>query len=443
MSKMRWWISWLVLVAVAVPLAAAGTAQATLPADQMLLRYVATPDPSFAWTKGPVQQSAQGTVSDLVVTSQTWRGITWRHLVRVFQPKEVAYPGWMALLIAGGSGEPKPGQARGDDALGFVFAREMKAPVAVLSQVPNQPLFGGMTEDAIISYTYQQFIRDGDPTWPLLFPMVKSAVRTMDALQAFSRQGGCPPVSKFMVMGASKRGWTTWLTSVVDKQRVKAIAPMVIDTLNFPAQFRRAVELWGHYSEQVTDYSDKGLTEVFDQPRGRTVWASVDPYTFRQQLVLPKLLVLGANDPYWPTDALNLYWDGLLAPKYVLYAPNSGHGLDDRERVISTICAFFRTVAGGKRMPAMSWERQVSGDQVTLTIKAPAAKGARAWVIKSDDLDFRPDKWESVPMTGSAGTFRVTLARPAGQNLAAYGEADFAADGKPYTLSTQNVILSK
>jgi PhoPQ-activated pathogenicity-related protein len=431
-----------ILVLSVVGSSAAAPPKALAP-DQMLLSYVKAPDTSFKWEKGPVAQLEGVTTYDIVLTSQTWRGITWQHLLRIYRPPDAKYPGWMTLFIVGGSGKPKPGEHGGDDMLGVVFAKAMQAPVAVLSQVPNQPLFGNLVEDQIISYTFQQFIKDGDPTWPLLFPMTKSAVRAMDALQAYAKQEWQQDIARFMVMGASKRGWTTWLTAVADPERVKAIAPMVIDTLNFPAQFPYEKQLWGHYSEEVTDYTSKGLTEVFNNPRGRAVWESVDPYTFRKQLTLPKLIVLGANDPYWPTGALNLYWDGLVGPKDILYAPNSGHGLDDRQRVFNAVSAFFRSEAAGRPMPEMSWSSKEKDGALALTITAPAAKGAQAWVVESDNLDFRPHTWKSTPMTGSGGVFTITVQRPADKNIAVYGEADFEADGSPYTLSTQMTIVKK
>jgi PhoPQ-activated pathogenicity-related protein len=76
--------------------------------------------------------------------------------------------------------------------------------------------------------------------------MVKSAVRAMDAATEFlaSEAGGKVAVKSFVVVGGSKRGWTTWLTGAVDK-RVSAIVPIVIDVVNVRASMMNHYAAYG------------------------------------------------------------------------------------------------------------------------------------------------------------------------------------------------------
>ena len=98
----------------------------------------------------------------------------------------------------------------------------------------------------------------------------------------------------------------------------------------------------------------------------------VDPYTYRDRLTKPKLLINGTNDRYWTLDALDLYWDGLKGPKYLVELPNAGHGLDqNRDWAINGIGAFFRQVVTGRPMPRLSWDFAADEQgEATLTIHA-------------------------------------------------------------------------
>src|SRR5690348_15601678 len=107
--------------------------------------------------------------------------------------------------------------------------------------------------------------------------MVKSAVRGMDTEEAFALKQFGVKIERFVVSGASKRGWTTWLTAAVDP-RVKGIAPMVIDTLNMKAQTQWAEQMYGRQSEEIKDYVELHLTERLDDQATTQLRSWIDPY---------------------------------------------------------------------------------------------------------------------------------------------------------------------
>jgi PhoPQ-activated pathogenicity-related protein len=311
------------------------------------------------------------------------------------------------------------------------------APVAILFNIPNQPLFDGKTEDELIAHTFEEYLKSGDDTWPLLFPMTKSAVKAMDALQALSEQEWKSRIDGFVVTGASKRGWTTWLTAAVDP-RVRGIAPMVFDNLNFDAQMPRQLALWGKYSEQIEEYSRRGLQAQMSSERGKLLTRMVDPWFYRERLTIPKLLINGSNDRYWATDATNLYWNDLKGENRLRVMPNAGHGLEgDRLGMFGTIAAFCRGVAEGNKLPAVVNPAELKDGQqrVRVTVDAPV-KAVRLWVAQSATRDFREAKWEARPMRQEGEAYLAELPVPATGGIAWFAEAEIAGELGSYALST-------
>lgn len=396
-----------------------------------LFRYVLRPEPKWGWSRNAEFRHGGRRIYDLRLVSQVWEGIPWRHTVRLILPPRPIYRHISLLYITGG--EPN----EEDTELLSTVSLMMQAPAAVLYNIPNQPLFGGLKEDDLIAHTFVKFLETGDDTWPLLLPMTKSAVKAMDALQQFCRDELGLNLREFVVCGGSKRGWTTWLTAVVD-DRVRGIAPFSYDNLNIPAQMRHQIEVWGRYSEQIEPYVKRGLLEQLDSERGRRLVRIVDPYFYLDRLKAPKLIVVGTNDRYWTLDALNLYWADLPGEKWVLYVPNSGHGLEDRKRVLSTLVAFFHHVAGGLRLPEFRWKHEDADGKAVLRLWAdPPPKRARLWVAVSKSLDFREARWKSFPMRRAGGGWLIgEVGRPKGANLALFGEAEFKVSLMSYNLST-------
>jgi PhoPQ-activated pathogenicity-related protein len=429
--------------------------------------YVKKPDPAFAWSEVGSGSTPAGTYTELKLTSQVWKGITWTHSVFVYEPAKVPVTDAMLLFITGKDNGEKPGLD--DHKMAFGLAQACGARVAVLYQVPNQPLLDGKEEDELIAETFVRYLHSGDEEWPLLFPMVKSAVRAMDAVQAWAKGRG-KLAARFVVSGASKRGWTTWLTGAVDDRAI-AIAPMVIVMLNLGKQGPNQLKVWGQYSEQIHDYVERGLMEKVQTPSGTKLWRMVDPYTYRDRLTKPKFLINGTNDAYWTLDAIDLFWGGLQGPKYLVELPNAGHGLDqNRDWAINGLGAFFRHVVTGRSMPVLKWNFEVAkGGESTLTIHAsPNPRAARLWTAESASRDFREARWESTPLgsgelpkelkeavaqvekqqpavrtspyvntfTNTAWSITARFAPRAGSRTAVFADVEYEVDGLPYHLTT-------
>lgn len=398
-----------------------------------LFDYVGTPDKTFKWRRGDTITEQGVACIDLLLTSQSWKGLPWTHQMEVFVPDRITDPGLVTIYVTAGW---RPVETE----MGRFLAAATNSVYVCLYDVPNQPLLGGLVEDALIAHTFVRYLDTLDPTWPLLLPMVKSVVRAMDALQQLGAKAGFS-AERFLISGASKRGWTSWLTATADA-RVTAIAPMVYDNLHIPAQLKHQMKTAGAYSDRIDDYTAAGLPERQRTPEGRHLAQIVDPYTYRERLTLPKLLIHGANDPYWMTDATNLYWNDLIGPKSLLYMPNIGHSLIDTDRLYGALAAFIRAQAGGKNLPILSWFCEPTEQGVRAGVSADAsATGARFWMARAAGRDFREAAWSEITGTASGeGSWTVSVSLPDEGGSALFAEVDFAGDPGRFRLSTPMYI---
>jgi PhoPQ-activated pathogenicity-related protein len=298
-----------------------------------------------------------------------------------------------------------------------------------------------LTEDKLIAHTFDRYLATGDSEWPLLLPMVKSVVRALDASsEAAAREWGAP-LDRFTVTGGSKRGWTTWLTAAVDP-RVTAIAPIVIDALNMQRHFPHQTEVWGAPSEAIRPYTDLGLTDILGSDAGEPLRQIVDPYSYRAALTQPKLIVLATNDEYFPPDSANLYWDGLPAPKYLLYVPNEPHSISHMGPFVRGLRALHAAADGGPALPQLEWEYQWQDQQLVLCVRStqPGAGSLKLWRASSDGRDLRSAKWATAVETKGAAA-RFVVPRPASGYVAAFVEAGFGHALKAFALSTNLAVL--
>lgn len=418
-------------------------AQNAITPSTALQSYLHNGDASFAWEVKETWDAGNAKAYVLLLTSQTWRNIVWKHQLTVFVPNENNYDGALLFITGGSVKNGMPNWSGRDDKLHASMSQvavKNKAIVAVLRQTPNQPLFDDLTEDALISFTLHNFKKDGDYSWPLLFPMVKSAVRAMDAVQEFSKKELNKPVNRFVVTGASKRGWTTWLTGANDK-RAQAIAPMVIDILNMPVSLDYQIRALGGYSIQIEDYVKLGIPQTAKTESGAAVTTMVDPYSYRKTLIMPKLIFMGTNDEYWVVDNIKNYLDSIPGKNLLHYVPNAGHDLGGGKQATEALSAFFGTTLQGAAYPACEWTTTVSKKNVKLNIKATKDEltDVIIWHADSPDTDFRNDKWTSSDLKISGkNKIKVTEPLPASGFRAFYVDLKYKdINGGTYTVSTR------
>jgi len=411
--------------------------------------YVAAPDASYRYSLVQTITGMGYTAYVLDMTSQSWRSKTevdrtaWQHWLTIIKPDKAA--GNKALLWINGGSNDRPAPSSADEMFVGV-ALGSNSVVADLRMVPNQPLNfpdggGPRKEDAIISYTFDKYLTTGDQTWPLLLPMVKSAVRAMDTIHShiLDVTGGKMDINEFVVSGASKRGWTTWLTAAVDK-RVIAIIPAVIDVLNMKEQMRHHFSAYGFYSKAIGDYEQMKILERLDTAEGQKLHEFVDPYEYRSRYTMPKFIVNSTGDEFFPSDSAQFYFHDLPGEKYLRYIPNTDHSLNT-DAVVS-LSLFYKSVLTGSPRPQFSWSVKDDGSIVVKTGTTPAAVNLLQ-ATNAKTRDFRLETigpaWKSSPLAPQPdGTYTAKVAEPQEGWTAFFVELTFDSSTPiPYKLTTE------
>jgi len=200
---------------------------------------------------------SQQWLDESIYTIQHDDSVIWKHWVWLWVPQGVKVDQDLIdsciFLIDGGKNRSTPPSENKDYVkIGKFLSLITGSMFAFIEQIPNEHLVfkndwkNSRTEDckcrtevssiiefassliviffsAIIALTWHHFLDYPDqPEWLLRFPMVKASLRAMDMISEFSETTlGGPKISRWGVLGGSKRGWVTWLLGAVDPERVK------------------------------------------------------------------------------------------------------------------------------------------------------------------------------------------------------------------------------
>ena len=410
--------------------------------ENILKDYVMAPDTNFHFE---VVHTVTGPDYDyhvLKMTSQHWLTpdlvdkTEWWHWVSIVVPRDTPFETGM-MWVGGGSTNTKMPES--PDELILAAATQTNSIVAQVHNIPFQPLtfandtFGERYEDAIISYGWRKFLeggaKDEDAIWLARLPMTKAVKLAMDATSELVKTYYDINLNNYVVAGASKRAWTTWTTAAVD-DRVVAIIPIVIDMLNLVPSFEHHWRNYGFWAPAVDDYVREGVMEWMGTPEFDRLLEITEPYSFVEDLNLPKLLINAAGDQFFQPDSWEFYWNDLKGEKHIQYVPNFGHDLSKSDALPNMI-SFYSSVINNQKRPSYEWT--IEDDLISFQADPENLPiSVKIWTASNEKIrDFRVDvfgpNWKSTELESAAnGQYSYQMKQPENGYQAYFMEVTFA-----------------
>jgi len=371
-----------------------------------LQTYVSTPDSTYQYELASTIVRADTTVYFVRLTSQKWLTpedtsvFIWQHWLRVIVPHNLTASTQTGIYVDGGEDSIDPPQD--NLVIGDMIAVQSQMIMGHLFQIPNEPAYfysegccKRRTEDAEIAYGWSHFINDTTkPEWLLRFPMVKSVVRAMDAMQDFLPKIGQIKPEKFVIAGASKRGWTTWLLPAVDS-RVNAIVPMVMPILNMVNVINQMWRSLGVWSFTLDDYYSMNIMQDLNLDSFRAMSDIIDPVVYMDYLEkVPKYMVFSTGDEFFLPDSARNFYDDLRGDTYLRMAPNTEHSLAPLDAlIVSNIATFVSYIKFGDPIPSIKEKIVYSNTTATITVfPSHPPDEAKLWIaptVSKTRRDFR------------------------------------------------------
>lgn len=409
-------------------------------------------------------------VETYTLTSQIWpkpelskHSLLWEHTLIIYRPDSVKTE--QALLYVDG------GTRRSlsiTDKKHFHFldfkriAAETASVVIDLRDVPNQYLTFddevSRTEDSIVAYSWNRYLDQPEQNayWPVHLPMTKAVIKAMDAAQEILAQNNQLKISHFVVAGASKRGWATWLATLSD-QRINALVPIVIDILNTKKNILHIHDSYNNWPAAFHDYVEQNIPDRINTPEFDSLMRIEDPLAYldsakgdfyKKRLELPKYIISASGDDFFVPDSLNLYLGKLPGETQVRVAPNQSHYIN-MQLVENDLLAYYRTIVNHSPRPSLNWTSNSAGELETVVTSEKPGSVLLWEAVNLSARDFRLSElifYSAKVLPGSCDTnnhctYPVNSATPAKGWKASFVEVSFQqAQGDPLVLTTSTYI---
>ena len=388
------------------------------------------------------------------MTSQKWLSTAevdspmWTHNLVMIEPNIVNSQTGLLFVGSGDNSDNLPDGTNQTVQIITQLALGSQSIVSAVFQTPNQPLlFNGevnpIDEDKLVSYTWNKAMETGNYAWSAYLPMTKTVVKAMDGIQSVVIDHG-HQINDFVLTGFSKRGAAVWLAAAVDP-RVKAIAPGVIDFLNMSPSLEHHFKSYGLFSDAVSDYQALGIFDKLRSPEFRDLTKVNDPYSYRDQLDMPKFILNSSGDQFFLPDSSRFYLDDLKGETHIRFAPNTDHSLVNSQTGVAdslfSLLGWYQSILYGLPRPDINWEVE-NGALTATTSLSPLA--VRLWTATNVNArDFRKEiigeTWSSTLLQPDAtGEYVASLQNTSNSFTATYIEFVYQGlGGIPVTYSTQ------
>lgn len=382
-------------------------------------RYVSYTDPVFSWKRIPdtLSNNSQYSIATFELISQQWmtpqysdRSI-WKHNLVMIIPTVMNPKSDNAFIWITGDNLNKNGSIPNWEPKDMNFLDLLVTAEAavsgeclgfILDSVPDQPIcwpqpdgtqFCG-SEDAAVGYSFEQFfLHNQSIEATLLFPMTKAAIAAMNASEQIAEQYLNIPVKKWIVSGASKRGWTTWLVSatLAYTNRIKASIPVVLDAINFADFLKREVQAYNQAISWVA--APYRVLAAFVNTTKYQEWASnVDPWYYRQRLTMPKFVINAAEDEFQQLDDQLHILPGLPGQTHNLVAYDCDHPLLPNIGLpLASIKAFAQSIAKDSVLPNYNWSLDETTGQLTVNTDVAPKEVSVYWATTPESSQGRRD----------------------------------------------------
>lgn len=222
-----------------------------------------------------------------------------------------------AVIYNTGGCNENPGTPKGTDeeplAMNAVSSQIGVITVA-LFQIPNchmvypsDPEKKRRSEDAMLAWAWNEFMKSGDPEWLPRLPMAKAVMKAMQAVQEYTTKEDSPvqaEIDGWLVAGASKRGWTTWMVGAAAEKctwcpKVDALAPIVPIVPNLREGVHHMWRAYGGFTFAFNDYTAVNFTTQIDSDGTKELFKIVDPMAYISRLEkMPKTVICSSDDEF-------------------------------------------------------------------------------------------------------------------------------------------------